>query len=637
MDTSSIHFIADEYIRAASDPQLSSSDSHLLPTLLSEEDQHDYNQLLYIQISPDILQILNQLNSFLHISSSAMWMSIVLIKKLIIQQYSIDLLTIIACFTLSSKYQDSSSQFIDYELILQCYPIKDIQLIHNREIHLLDVFSYDICVTTPDHFFSYLINLLDGDNHLKQVLEQARSLFSFKSLSYETMKLLYNYPSSIVALSFIYKMTSNNIFIIEQMKTFLVHKKDPRNYLIYDELYSFDRYSTTSFQHTWYSDINIASNRVFFSSQSYGYDAGSTFNSTGMQIFTDVNIKAIPTTCNRYGLFQCTDGSCYPSQLKCNGILDCRDGSDEVNCNINITTVSQYKFTPLYLRLWPYWERELQLDFMWHQQFAYPDGRVQFRTTVPNTIATWVITALAVSRLTGFGVVNVPYIYEGTRQFFIKVEVPPIIRLGEQIGARVDVFNFQTYRIEALIILHASDNYRYVNIDRNGVVSSFAPKLTDGDHHVLVTLYPNEVRRLYLPFVAIVAGEVEVMIEGITGVSRDFFREVIKVNYEGVRNFYHTPTVLSLNNLPRQVNEYDITVPQHFILPIANTWDYVHGSATCEIFISGDVAGPYFLLGYDEWLNTDNLIQRTTAPSDSGIFDFAMMIYNLRYMLQGKY
>ncbi|CAM4768224.1 unnamed protein product [Rotaria magnacalcarata] len=405
--------------------------------------------------------------------------------------------------------------------------------------------------------------------------------------------------------------------------------------MIYDELYSFDRHSTTSFQHTWYSEINIASNRVFFSSQSYGYDAGSTFNSTGMQIFTDVNVQAIQTTCNQYGLFQCNDGLCYPLQLKCNGILDCRDGSDEVNCNISTTTVSQYDFTPLYLRLWPYWERQLQLDFMWHQQFAYPDGRVQFRTTVPNAIATWVITALAVSRLTGFGVVNVPFIYEGTRQFFIRVEVPPIVRFGEQIGARVDVFNFQTYRIEALIILHASDHYRFINLDQNGIVSSYSPKLTDGDHHVLVTLYPNEVRRLYLPFVPIVAGEVEVMIEGITGVSRDFFREIIKVNYEGVRNYYHTPTVLSLNNLPRQVNEYDITVPQHFILPLSNVWDYVYGSATCEIFISGDVAGPYFLLGYDEWLNTDNLIQRTTAPSDAGVFDFAMMIYNLRYMLQG--
>ena len=112
---------------------------------------------------------------------------------------------------------------------------------------------------------------------------------------------------------------------------------------------------------------------------------------------------------------------------------------------------------------------------------------------------------------------------------------------------------------------------------------------------------------------------------------------MIKVNFEGVRNFYHTPTVLSLNNLPRQVNEYDITVPENFILPLANTWDYVSGSPTCDIFVSGDVAGPYFFLGYDEWLNSDSLIQHTTAPADSGVFDFAMMIYNLRYMLQGEW
>jgi hypothetical protein len=33
--------------------------------------------------------------------------------------------------------------------------------------------------------------------------------------------------------------------------------------------------------------------------------------------------------------------------------------------------------------------------------------------------------------------------------------------------------------------------------------------------HVLVVLYPNEVRRVYLPFIPIIAGEVEVMIEGM--------------------------------------------------------------------------------------------------------------------------
>ncbi|CAF3576779.1 unnamed protein product [Rotaria sordida] len=77
----------DEYIQAACDPQLSSPHTHLLATLLSEEDQHDYNQLLQVQLPKDILQILHQLSSLLHISSSAIWMSIVLLKKLIIQQY----------------------------------------------------------------------------------------------------------------------------------------------------------------------------------------------------------------------------------------------------------------------------------------------------------------------------------------------------------------------------------------------------------------------------------------------------------------------------------------------------------------------------------------------------------------------
>ena len=66
------------------------------------------------------------------------------------------------------------------------------------------------------------------------------------------------------------------------------------------------------------------------------------------------------------------------------------------------------------------------------------------------------------------------------------VEGPPKVRLGEQIGFRVDAFNLQTHRIEALIILHASSDYRFVNLDEDGQVSSFAPRTSDGHHHVLI-------------------------------------------------------------------------------------------------------------------------------------------------------
>ncbi|CAF5021154.1 unnamed protein product, partial [Rotaria socialis] len=80
---------------------------------------------------------------------------------------------------------DSPSPAVDYELIAQCYSIDDVQLIQNAEIELLEYFEYDICVTTPDHFFSYLINLTTDDVKSNQIIEQARSAFFTNFLSNE--------------------------------------------------------------------------------------------------------------------------------------------------------------------------------------------------------------------------------------------------------------------------------------------------------------------------------------------------------------------------------------------------------------------------------------------------------------------
>jgi hypothetical protein len=66
MNTNSFNFLADEYIRAAPDARLSSSESHLLATLLSEEDQHHYNEILKTTLSNDILHILHQVINYFH-------------------------------------------------------------------------------------------------------------------------------------------------------------------------------------------------------------------------------------------------------------------------------------------------------------------------------------------------------------------------------------------------------------------------------------------------------------------------------------------------------------------------------------------------------------------------------------------
>ncbi|UJR20796.1 hypothetical protein I4U23_023909 [Adineta vaga] len=210
----------DEHNRTTSDT--------LLFTLLSQEDQHHYSQINNIQLPHHILHILHQLTSLLH-SSSTLWMSITLLKKLILQQHSIDLIIVIASFTLAHKYQQS--HIIDYQLIAQSSHIDDIQLIHDAEVAILDALSYDISVSTPDDFFSYLSNLANNDEEGKDIIEQARCSLSSTSLSHQTFDLLHNYPSSIVVLSLISHHFTSNSFINEQIKSFVLHKKDASNYL----------------------------------------------------------------------------------------------------------------------------------------------------------------------------------------------------------------------------------------------------------------------------------------------------------------------------------------------------------------------------------------------------------------------
>jgi len=243
---------------------------------------------------------------------------------------------------------------------------------------------------------------------------------------------------------------------------------------LYDELYTFDKYANVSFTQTWNSQLGFASSRLFFPSQSYAYDALSTFTYSGLHIFTDIPIVDElnlnnSTNCNSsLGLMTCFDGiTCYQMSQKCDGICQCqRDCVDETDCPI-----LEEPFRPLHERFFPKIQRIYELSWLWKDCFTLPDGRVQFTIDVPKAIADYEVNVFAMSRLSGFGVLKTPQYVSSVRQFYIQVEMPPECRVGEQIGIRVDAFNFQNKRIEALIILHSSDDYKFVNVEKDGLVS----------------------------------------------------------------------------------------------------------------------------------------------------------------------
>lgn len=62
--------------------------------------------------------------------------------------------------------------------------------------------------------------------------------------------------------------------------------------------------------------------------------------------------------------------------------------------------------------------------------------------------------------------------YVGVLPFFMKVEGPDRCRQGEQVGLRVVVFNYTPQNIEAVVVLEASPDYKFVHVEANGIVSN---------------------------------------------------------------------------------------------------------------------------------------------------------------------
>ncbi|CAF1920706.1 unnamed protein product [Rotaria magnacalcarata] len=405
---------------------------------------------------------------------------------------------------------------------------------------------------------------------------------------------------------------------------------------IYNELYEYDIAAHPSPNITWYSNFLTPSEKVYRVGQSVAANVYRAFRSAGLFLLTDIETvideeeeeKFCMDTGNR---LTCNDGSCYTISEKCDGVFHCLDGADELDCPEKLGP----SFTPINKRLWPYWNRFFTLSFAWQSTISYPDGRAQICVDVPTDIGTWIVSAFSISQQNGLSVLPSVVMFEGTRQFFIVVEIPKRPRLGEQIGVRVDVFNFQAHRIEALIILHASPNYRFINIDQDGQVSAFAPRTSDGQHHVLLIIPSSSSRRIYIPIVPITAGKFDVTIEGITGIQRHIVPIEIEVVYEGITNQYSTSTLFSLEYTPRQMIEFDIIVPENFILPLRNYFLYIPGSPKATVYISGDVAGPYFWEGQDKELTSDNLIFKTVAAAEGALIGFASMVYDIIYLRQG--
>lgn len=232
---------------------------------------------------------------------------------------------------------------------------------------------------------------------------------------------IYGEPGSYVGLSGLdsafYTMQAGNDLTYAKVLTKMASFDDEQNN------------GTHSF--TWVSHEGNPDELIHFPSSTYGIDVNRTFEYAGLVVFTDIVLPRRYTNCEvSQGAGECLNGKCYRLTKQCDGIMDCEDGTDELNCvKDNATELTLYRRSR-FNRI----QRQYDNVWLWRDVNIGPHGRYIFNIPVPARPANWMVSAFSMSPSLGFGMLKRAIEYVGVLPFFINVEMPTRCRQGEQIG-----------------------------------------------------------------------------------------------------------------------------------------------------------------------------------------------------------
>ena len=166
---------------------------------------------------------------------------------------------------------------------------------------------------------------------------------------------------------------------------------------------------------------------------------------------------------------------------------------------------------------------------------------------------------------------------------------------GESVSIRCSLINRTPHMLESVVILPASDDYKFIQVETYGYVTSYAPRLTTGDHHHFVWLRGESEMAILLPIAPqLELGELTVVIELSTQITQVFQEVTINIAPEGSIFNVHTSVLLDLTNRANVLRFMNIIVDETPIIPYQVYRRYVSGSARAHVTISGDVVGPIF-------------------------------------------
>ncbi|XP_065338347.1 CD109 antigen [Cloeon dipterum] len=400
-------------------------------------------------------------------------------------------------------------------------------------------------------------------------------------------------------------------------------------------LFDLEMEGTSPLLHAWVSHEGNPDELHHFPSSSRGIDANATFETSGLIVFSDRDLPLRPSICNAtQGYLPCLtgqggrSGGCFKVTQKCDGRSDCSDGTDESYCPKLVASAAEdlRKFRATRFSMT---QKQMDNVWLWTDVNIGPHGRELFNIPVPSVPAHWMVSAFSVSPTVGYGVLNKAVEYFGVVPFSMIVEMPKQCRQGEQVGVRVVVFNYQHVDIEATVVLNSSPDYKFVHVEANGIVNSYSPRTSHGEHQFFVFIRAHDAAIVMVPIVPTRLGDIEVSIYTTTLMGMDKVTRSIHVEADGLPQYRHHSILLDLRNRAYVVQYLHVNVTETPIIPYEESRYYVFGSNKASVSVVGDVMGAIFPTMP---MNATSVLNLPLDSAEQSMFGLAAHVYTTYYM-----
>lgn len=387
-------------------------------------------------------------------------------------------------------------------------------------------------------------------------------------------------------------------------------------------------------------EVEKADNIIYFPSPNREMDTKSIFNAKNLFFFSNyltLSERNSSKNCSETESPCMTDNFCFKPAEKCDGIKNCPDGIDELNCiDVPRTLIEQMRSYKLsrQARNEDFYDLS-DGEWAW-LEVNIDEDREQFYTMeVPESPDDFWFHVFSMSKENGIGITLDTY--NTIRPIDFYCEAPHHVHRGEQVGIRCIVLNRSPFEIEAVLVLEGSDDYSFIHVEEYGHVVSYAPRLAEGntDNHHFVWLRPESEIEVYTPIaIHLEQGFIEVALDLNTQILTVKQEMTIDILPEGSTVHRHTSVLLDLKNRANVLQFMNIIVDETPIIPYEVYRRYVAGSPNAHITVSGDVIGPIFP-------NDDPVYLDIMFPSGHGrvgkgtefhLFNLAANTWQLHYL-----